>query len=154
VAIIPLNLGWSEALELFRKIEVEGGYKRLPRTVYVDGRGEVPEKPTIVICPRRNRTLMIRLSDDEYELLKEDAHSENYPVAVWARELVMKLVWDYLKQEEFKEAMKKAAEDVEAVCGGCVYLAGMRCNNPNIPKDYRFEVLSGRRNECEHKVVA
>ena len=153
VVVIPLNIGWSEAFKLFRKIKVDGGFKRLPRMEYVDGKDVPAERPAIVICPKRDRILTVRLSDDEYELLKEDAYSENYTVSAWARELVMRPVWEYLQQEKFKEAMKKAAEDIEAVCGGCVYLDGMSCKNPNIPKQYKFEVQTGRRDKCEYKVV-
>jgi len=49
-------------------------------------------------------------SDDEYELLKEDAYSEGWAVSSWARKLVMNLVWEYLEREKFKEAMRKAEE--------------------------------------------
>jgi hypothetical protein len=34
-----------------------------------------------------------------------------------------------------------------------VYLDGMSCKNPNIPKQYKFEVHAGRRDKCEYKVV-
>ena len=109
-AIIPLNVSWPEALEFFKEIEVEGAYKRLPRTWLEDGREVPAAKPTLLISPKRNRILTIRLSDDEYELLKEDAYSEGWAVSSWARKLVMNLVWEYLEREKFKEAMRKAEE--------------------------------------------
>ena len=110
-AVIPLNISWPEALEVFREIKVEGGYKRLPRTWLEDGR-EVPAcKPTLLISPKRNRILTIRLSDEEYELLKEDAYSEGWDVSSWARQLVMNLVWEYLEREKFKEARRRIEEE-------------------------------------------
>jgi len=109
-AIIPLRMSWPEALEIFKKIKVEGGYKRLPRIWLEDGREVPADKPTLMISPKRNRILTIRLSDEEYELLKEDAYSEGWGVSSWARQLVMNLVWEYLQREKFKEAMWKVKE--------------------------------------------
>ena len=110
-AIIPLRVSWPEALEIFKKIKVEDGYKRLPRTCLEDDR-EVPvDEPTLMISPKRNRILTIRLSDEEYELLKEGAYSEGWPVSSWARELVMNLVWEYLEREKFKEAKRRIEEE-------------------------------------------
>jgi len=107
-AIIPLEMSWPEALEIYKKIKVEGGYKRLPRTWLEDGREVPADRPILMISPKRNRILTIRLSDEEYELLKEDAYNEGWDVSSWARQLVMNLVWEYLEREKYKEAMRKA----------------------------------------------
>ncbi|MHA1632551.1 MAG: hypothetical protein ACTSXC_07090 [Candidatus Freyarchaeota archaeon] len=109
--VIPLEVSWPEALELFKKIKVEGGYKRLPKTAYINGRDEPLQEPTLVICPKRDRILTVRLSDDEYELLKEDAYSESRAVSSWARQLVMNLVWEYLEREKYKKAMRKVKKE-------------------------------------------
>ncbi|MEM0235879.1 plasmid mobilization protein [Thermofilum sp.] len=149
--IIPLNVSWSEALELVKEIKVEGGYKRLPRTVVNESGEEVPaEEPTLVVLPKRSRILTVRLSEDEYNLLKEDAQSVGRSVSGWARELVMKLVWEYLAQMKFKEAMRR----IEEVCGGCVYWRRTYCDNPDIPQDLKDAIfLKGEKKACKHKVT-
>ncbi|MEM1767561.1 MAG: hypothetical protein QXD86_06445 [Candidatus Bathyarchaeia archaeon] len=109
--VIPLRVSWPEAFKLVREIKVEGGYKRLPRVAEKDGKDIPNPEPMLVILPKRSRILTIRLSDDEYNLLKEDAKSVGRCVSDWARELVMNLVWEYLQREKLKEAMRKAGEN-------------------------------------------
>jgi len=109
-AIIPLNVGWPEATALYGKIKVDGGYKRLPLTWYRDGQDVPAEEPVLVLAPKRDKMLTVRLSEEEYRLLKEDAYSAGRSVSGWARELVMNLVWEYLEREKFREAMRKVME--------------------------------------------
>lgn len=109
--IVPLGVSWPEALKLAKEVKVEGAFKKLPRTAEKDGR-EVPvTEPLLVIEPKRSIILTVRLSDDEYELLREDAYSVGHSVSGWARELVMKLVYEYIAREKFKDAMRKAKEN-------------------------------------------
>ncbi len=110
-AIVPLRMSWPEALGLVRKVKVEGGYKRLPRVAEIDGKDVPNPEPVLVILPKRSRILTVRLSDEEYELLREDAYSVGRSVSGWARELVMRLVYEYLQREKFKEAMRKVREN-------------------------------------------
>lgn len=110
-AIIPLGMSWSDAAKVVKKVKVEGGYKRLPRVAEKDGKVIPNPEPILVILPKRNRILTVRLSGDEYNLLKEDAYSVGRSVSGWARELVMNLVWEYLQREKFKEAMRKVKEN-------------------------------------------
>lgn len=110
VATIPLKMSWPEALSVFKRVKVDGGYKRLPLTWYRDGQDVPAEEPVLVLAPKRGKMLTVRLSEEEYRLLKEDAYSAGRSVSGWARELVMNLVWEYLEREKFREAMRKVME--------------------------------------------
>jgi len=105
-AIIPLNIDWPEAVDLYRRIKVEGGYKRLPLTWYENGRDVPARKPVIAIAPRRDRILGVRLSEEEYELLKRDAREVGESVSSWARKLVMNIVWEYLERRRGADGLE------------------------------------------------
>lgn len=150
VAIIPLEVSWPEAFKLVREVKVEGGFKRLPKTVIVDGVEEPASEPTLIICPKRGRILTVRLSDEEYELLREDARSVGRSVSGWARELVMSLVYEYLAREKFKAALR----EIEEVCKGCIYWRRTYCNNPDVPREYKDAIYrTGEKKNCEYKVT-
>ncbi len=109
-AIIPLNVDWPEAVDLYQRIKVEGGYKRLPLSWYENGQNVPARQPVLFVAPKRNNIIRIRLSEEEYELLKRDAREVGESVSSWARKLVMNIVWEYLEREKFKEAMRKVKE--------------------------------------------
>jgi hypothetical protein len=129
------GLSSSEFRRLCRNIRVEGGFKK--RT-----------KDGIRFAPLRKRILTVRLSEEEYRLLVEDAREVGLEPSRWARNLVMSLVEQYLALE----LKRKAMQEIRAVCGKCTYWTGEGCGNSNIPRQYLREVYSGRRKECEYKV--
>jgi hypothetical protein len=129
------GLSGDEFRKLCRSIRVEGGFKK--RTE--DG---------VRIAPLRKKVLTVRLSEDEYRLLVEDAREVGLEPSRWARNLVMSLVEQYLALE----LKKKAMQEIREVCGGCKYWTGEGCGNPTIPELYLREVYSGRRKECQYKV--
>jgi len=126
----------AEVPGFYRAIRVEGGYKRL------DMEGDL-----FLIAPSRRKIFTVRLSPDEYNLLVEDAKEMGRTPSDWARELVMKLVREYLAQEKWKAILS----EIEETCKGCVYWVDEACRNPEIPKDYRGKVFKREIRTCEYK---
>ena len=71
-----LNMGIREFIEFCRKIEVEGGRKRR--------RGD-----HLFITPYQTRVLAFRLSEEEHQLLKEDAKQLDLKPSEYARRMVL-----------------------------------------------------------------
>jgi len=126
----------------------DGEFRRLCRNVRVEGGVKRRTREGVRFAPLRRKILTVRLSEDEYRLLMEDAREVGLEPSRWARNLVMSLVEQYLAME----LKKKAVQEIRAVCGKCKYWTGEGCSNSAIPRQYLREVYGGRRSECEYKV--